>query len=442
MKKRGFSDLPRDVQDAIWELVLRDIRIRHHPKKPLDLGRTLAIAAVNQSARICVFRVGIHRLINRGLCARSDTHWGIFLPDLDKHTLTVSADAFYQYPGIIEPKRQSQGSEQGSHTVAILRNARRLIIYDERSEILCQSISDHLAEGSSGLLKAKDALPRRLRSPIDFITNELGDLSGDFARLESVTYVGKQADWSWWMGDEYRVHGPEVVSRPPSQPHGTKSHGEYENMVGYFEERGISDDTGIEWGDFSGFTIDPREQWDFRRCWKDIPKKWRVNPKIGLRGFSYNSSSCGGVWAGFRLYLGESPRLEFSPLHWEDVKQYMYSFQTTSSGNPLPAIAHGPNSMPLRSSPHHCWEPVDGAFDSIGDTQGVDWRAPVDFSIPHPSWDPEEYMNPEFDGALSSEQQKELRYFNRHRILTLFNLVVLQKLYNLGLPDFSLYEEE
>lgn len=237
------------------------------------------------------------------------------------------------------------------------------------------------------------------------------------------------------MGDEYRVHGPEVVSRPPErfqnsvQPHGTNSLGEYENMVGYFEARSISDDTGIEWGEFSGFTTDPREQWDFRRCWQDIPGKCQVNPKIGLRGFSYNSSSCGGVWAGFRLYLGKSPRLEFSPLHWEDVKQYMYSFRTTSSGNTLPAIAHGylteraagrfpqcivkvdiirPNSLPPQSSPHHCWEPVDGAFDSIGDTHGVDWRDPVDFSIPHPSWDPEEYMDPEFDGALSAEHRKSL----------------------------------
>jgi hypothetical protein len=141
----------------------------------------------------------------------------------------------------------------------------------------------------------------------------------------------------------------------------------------------------------------------------------------------------------------------------------MYSFRTTSSGKPLPAIAQGyvteraagrfpqcivkvdiirPNSIPLRSSPHHCWEPVDGAFDSISDTQGVDWRAPVDFSVPHPSWDPEEYMNPEFDRALSAEQQKELRHFNRHRILTLFNLVVMQKLRNLGLPDSYFYEKE
>jgi hypothetical protein len=150
---------------------------------------------MNRSVRICVFRVGIHRLINRGLCARSDTHWDIFLPDLDKHTLTVSADAFYQYSGIIEPSRReperlSQNFRQRSYTVGVLSNVRRLVIHDERSEILCQSMSDHLAEGSGGLLKAKDELPRRLRSPIDIIMNELGNLSGDFARLENITYVG------------------------------------------------------------------------------------------------------------------------------------------------------------------------------------------------------------------------------------------------------------
>lgn len=96
----------------IWEFVLRDIRIRDHPAKPLNLGRALAIAAVNRSARRYVFSVGVHRLANRGLCARSDMPHHIFLPDLDNRRLTVSADAFYQFPGIVEPKRRITESER------------------------------------------------------------------------------------------------------------------------------------------------------------------------------------------------------------------------------------------------------------------------------------------------------------------------------------------
>ncbi|VUC26699.1 unnamed protein product [Clonostachys rosea] len=365
--------------------------------------------------------------------------------------------AFCQYTGIIKPKRSFRNIEQDIYTVGILWNARELIIYDDASEIWRHGIHWHVKEGNCGIFKAKNGLPVELRDPLDIITKDLESLSGDFKKLEDITFVGKLADWSWLMGDEYRVHGPEVVTKPlegfpnPRESDGTKSQDEYGNMGEQFQELGISDDSGIKSQTFSGSTLPPREQWNVRPSWQEVLGERSPKPKIGRHGFSYNSSSCGGVWAGFRLYLGDQPRLEFSPLRWEDVKQYTYSFRTSPDHHPSPSFIKGylnggksahfpqcivkldiirPGELPHWTSSHDCWEPVTGAFDSsIGDLRGVDWRIPVEFSVPHPSWGPEEYTDPGFDEPLSQGHQKELGYLNKCRLLALFNLVVMQSLY-------------
>lgn len=42
---------------------------------------------------------------------------------------------------------------------------------------------------------------------------------------------------------------------------------------------------------------------------------------------SYDATSCGGIWAGFRIWPHEGGRVEFSLLGWDDVKDTAYACQ-------------------------------------------------------------------------------------------------------------------
>ncbi|CAH0027763.1 unnamed protein product [Clonostachys rhizophaga] len=342
-----------------------------------------------------------------------------------------------------------------------------------------------------------------------------------FPNLSDLTYVTRKAHYNWWIGGEYRVHGPDVVSRPAE---GCKWHGEPEKNINaawvedylegnpkdqgleYYEKMGICDDTGTTWA-FDGKNSFAQNIWQFawqRRLGVDpglretyaytdkrrdtMIHKYSDNasaavPKIGLRGYSYNTSSCGGFWAGYRLYVGNHPRLEFSPLAWDDVKEYLESFQTYEDNREDAEFGkeeaetvskrykHGKDIKPSspetivkitiirpgeeapRSHPHHCWEPVAGDFNNCDDLQGVDWRQVFPVNPPPVGKEFKKFMAPGFNRRLSDEdnmllcsrEEKLLKNLNRFRIRQIF-YTVMRGIYGnhkAGLPaPYHFHESE
>jgi hypothetical protein len=159
----------------------------------------------------------------------------------------------------------------------------------------------------------------------------------------------------------------------------------------HYQSKGIVGDTGIRWE--TDMNQDWKDTlWDARsdanlivmpadvfldaitaRGWGAI---WEHRPNVGFRGFSYGSTSCGGMWAGFRYFEGPTPRVEFSPLSWDEVKDATYACRLTNGpaeyleNFPQPfdrehfpemiikvfIIREGEDSPPAEH--HHCWEEV------------------------------------------------------------------------------------
>ncbi|VUC27570.1 unnamed protein product [Clonostachys rosea] len=445
-----FVQLPPEIQDRVWDSALEGVKVSPEMTKALFRRNVVfTILQVSQAAQDCVIHIAKSRMTNCQKCSlggKLPTSFGLD----DKGTLVMS------------------WSTEKADTARI-HDKTRLVLYRSRG-LMSKSMATRLAmaKREGGPFIGENGLPRPYRDIIEIVMDDLGGLSGKFANLKDVTYVGKFVDSSWRMGDEYKVHGPEIVSRLPRDGYLSD---QYEEMLKYYEQKGIADESGLQW---------PHGCLTHIRSWKEKTLRketWAVTPNIGTRGFSYNRSSVGGVWAGFRVYLGDNPRVEFSPLSWEEVKEDTCSFQTFGKGRqseyPIPTIAHAfvdgddhnrqfpqgvikiaiirPGEQAPPSLPHHCWEAVAGTFDRPDNSHEVDWRKAVDFE-PGPTWEPEKHLEakspPRPKNDMTEEEkkilaafEKELKYFNRHRIQAMF-IEAIRPLLEIENPEKSIYVEE
>lgn len=149
---------------------------------------------------------------------------------------------------------------------------------------------------------------------------------------------------------------------------------------------------------------------------------------------------------GFRLFLGDHPRLEFSPLTWDDVKEYMISFKdcpeykqpsdqgwrkapeepnwhTSFPGCIIKVTVIRPGETAPASSPHHCWERVGGKYEhGSSDLKGVDWRTLGDIEPTRGEF-MRELHRPKH-AAPVTEREKEIAWcLNRYRILMFWTYV-------------------
>ncbi|CAH0057681.1 unnamed protein product [Clonostachys solani] len=375
-------------------------------------------------------------------------------PDTDTFVIPMHGGKSAPFPRNVP---HPQGVKHGATPPEKIQHMRKLILFDPEMEPIRAVFTKGVP--IDRLLSELNVPPQTAWAPAQSEQDELIPIDADwperFSKLNDLTYVTRKTHYSWWIGGEYHVHGPDVG-------------------LEYYEKMGICDDTGTTWAfdetnsfrlNIWHFALNRRKGADpnfktpgYLAPWyyKSIKMKYSRNtsavvPKIGLRGYSYNTSSCGGFWAGYRLYLGKHPRLEFSPLVWDDVKEYLDAFQThednredcsipTVKGTEkhyrvkgvepsspemivkISIIRPGEEAPP--SHPHHCWEPVAGDFSNCGNLQGVDWRLTVPISPPPAKEEFKKFMAPGFNRLVSDKdklllcerEEKLLKNLNRFRI--------------------------
>lgn len=171
--------------------------------------------------------------------------------------------------------------------------------------------------------------------------------------LTDLTIAYTRADCEWFL-DTFAVQGPDMNSVSSADclwylPEATDAFTAVEGALVYdksqegalyYQSRGIQVDAGVRWPvdqteDPHGSMCDRRDITDERNRHFHTPKPktfkrstWKYRPNVGLRGFHKNKTSCGGMWAGFRYFPDvDPPRLEFSPLCWDEVKDASYACQ-------------------------------------------------------------------------------------------------------------------
>ncbi|KAF7557526.1 hypothetical protein G7046_g6014 [Stylonectria norvegica] len=177
----------------------------------------------------------------------------------------------------------------------------------------------------------------------------------------------------WWVPG-YQIEGPELPVSGLLSQDGSNDYivSSASSAVG----NGPRGDTGIEWPVTQRSRIDlgpdtpqihPWSGYDYDQgldAGHSQIHDNRVLPRIGLRGYSQDSTSYGGHWAGFRYYT-DTRRVEFSPLAWSEVKDTLLVCQ--SRLGPLPElvckifIVRPGETAPCEQ--HHCWEEVVEAKD-------------------------------------------------------------------------------
>ncbi|KAF4955612.1 hypothetical protein FGADI_4447 [Fusarium gaditjirri] len=141
-----------------------------------------------------------------------------------------------------------------------------------------------------------------------------------------------------------------------------------------FQIRRIPADTGIAWD------MPARDMLSNPEDLEGIPASNLRHsiPNIGLHGYSRGALSLGGNWAGFRFYPG-SPKIEFSPLSWEEVEpligQY-YGIDERGHNTFTPGfvarvwIIQSQKDVEETEKPHHCW--VEVSEPQLGDPEWVE----------------------------------------------------------------------
>ncbi|VUC36797.1 unnamed protein product [Clonostachys rosea] len=483
-----FGRLPPEIQQRVWCLALEDEWISPSwSKADFRHSAVFAISDTCRSAREHVAHINKLRVAWNKSDGQFPKHQAAFLPELDRDTLITSTSPAEQHTSHLR-------LESDDTAITRVGQTKKLIIYDGENKMFKHHMKIYLQKwrdlGSKGwrkfgferrrpvvvgrsrrvgskrsrkrpaLKNHTTTLPLSTCDPFSFGTNEFAKISEHLGNLEDITLVSPSVHPSWRINKEYRVEGPEVMNKLPveelirtnqweskfedkGQQEESYQGKKYRKMLRYYQERGISDDTDIRWRDIS-LHHSTSDWWQEMSPWGSAMLN---RPNIDPRGFSHNISSMGGIWAGFRLYLGDQPRLEFSPLHWDEVKEYMWSFQRFQGGGsyPIPTRAHGfvdetkhqahfpeaiiklfivrPGQKPPLSSPHHRWEPLTGDFDTSG-ACGFDWRPAIDFNR-LPNWKLHRLFSS--NKALYSEyKQKEEYYHNRLKIRSLFAHVIKQ----------------
>ncbi|CAI6094810.1 unnamed protein product [Clonostachys chloroleuca] len=518
-----FRQLPVEIQLKIWTAALENVWVGVCPgKTQFRWNPALAMSRVCKIAREHVKKTHHYRLVRCGRFHRPGKLWDVVPtnPDTDTFIIPIHGRGHAPLPRNVDLQ---QSSNHTGDTSEMVQHMRKLILFETTMNPIRAMFAE--AVPIDQLLSELNVPPQTALAPAqpesqDELIPVDPDWSKRFPKLNDLTYVTRKTHYSWWIGGEYRVHGPDVVSRPAE---GCEWYGEpqdnikaawvedylgkrekrtkvnssgscqspttqlNEEALKYYEKIGICDDTGTSWA-FDEENSFKKNIWHLalkRRKGDDpnsskpeylSPTRFKsidmsfsrdvsaVVPRIGLRGYSYNASSCGGFWAGYRLYLGNRPRLEFSPLVWDDVKEYMDSFQTYEDNNPdrnffsesrshetyirsfyrvegiepsspemivkISIIRPGEEAPP--SHPHHCWEPVAGDFSNCGDLQGVDWRLPVPISPPPSEKEFKKFMAPGFNRRVSDKdklllcerEEKLLKSLNRLRIRRIFDQVM------------------
>ncbi|CAG9940249.1 unnamed protein product [Clonostachys rosea f. rosea IK726] len=508
-----FRKLPVEIQLKIWTAALENVWVGVCPgTTQFRWNPALAMLTVSKISRERVKKTHHYRLARCGRFPPPNKLWDVVPtnPDTDTFIIPIHDRGHAPLPRNVD--LQQSKNHTGDTPEMMQQHMRKLILFETTMNPQRARFAEAVPIGQ--LLSELSVPPQTASAPAQpEPQDELIPIDPDWSER-----FPKLNDLTWWIGGEYRVHGPDVVSRPAE---GCEWYGEpqdnikaawvedylgkrenktklnsngscqspatqhNEEALKYYEKIGICDDTGTTWA-FDEENSFKKNIWHLalkRRKgddpnsnepgylhparFKSIDMRFSRNvsavvPKIGLRGYSYNTSSCGGFWAGYRLYLGSRPRLEFSPLVWDDVKEYMNSFQTYEDNKSDRNVLSGlderysrsfynvegiepsspemivkisiirPGEEAPPSHPHHCWEPVAGDFSNCGDLQGVDWRLTVPVSPPPSERDFKKYMAPGFNRRVSDKdklllcerEEKLLKILNRFRIRRIFDQVM------------------
>ncbi|KAK7425824.1 hypothetical protein QQZ08_007673 [Neonectria magnoliae] len=182
----------------------------------------------------------------------------------------------------------------------------------------------------------------------------------------------------------YQMYGPDIVGEQDDDMlwgRRDNEDGYREEAERFFQDKGLSSfaDTGLRWpidspwdtirnaADVAAAEILEYKTWwwlkyhpsPYPLTWKHMTWKQFV-PRIGFYGYSWNDTSMGGEWAGFRYYTA-TQRVEFSPLaYWEVVDQLN---TLENAHKPLPDLVVRvwiirPGEEAPENQPHHAWETV------------------------------------------------------------------------------------
>ena len=329
----GFPVLPREVQLMIWEFAAQPSIVSTEPARDglPSRGSTgaSALSAIHylsrelQGAPIApaLLRNLLGSIIHLDLAVDTVKVFGSFVPKV--------------IPSAVWP------GPEGRYYQSPIR------------KLLCASPSAHI---DFNLLVEAEANP----IPLDLER---------WPVLEELTFVYTRADVGFFLRD-YIVQGPTMNGVPAQdcQWHtplalesftaqgGATVYDRTHAGAKYYRSKGIDVDSGIRW------RVDKRQDlqntiWERRNGTKKALEAgsrgsahgsqrarserrgsqvggyhphqdiWANRPNVGLHGMSYDVTSCGGIWAGFRIWPHEGGRVEFSPLGWDDVKDTMYACQ-------------------------------------------------------------------------------------------------------------------
>lgn len=332
----------------IWESLLQPRFVRFSPPDSNPhLDEAIAMRDANHETRSMIART--HRVSFREwhVSERSSHGWRVLEPRY--HLMDIDRDTFrtmnMQLPMVrTTPAWPLSG---GSHFVLPIKKLLSL-----REETPDRSLS-------------------RMQAVV-FTRPVIGLRLGNLTLLEELTMAFAVSSKDWWIPG-FEEYGPHIVNKPDEdlvddETRGTEDYHLACQAGAYFEKLGIRGDTGLRWPSPCQEKSSNCEHTDLQhghlgwatRKGKFLSPKY---PRIGLRGFSRNSVSMGGQWAGYR-YHEATPLVEFSPLSWDEVKDTMYEaakdngtayFQFPQLIVKVFIVRAG--QVPY-DAPHHCWTTV------------------------------------------------------------------------------------
>ncbi|KAF4957347.1 hypothetical protein FSARC_11346 [Fusarium sarcochroum] len=180
-----------------------------------------------------------------------------------------------------------------------------------------------------------------------------------FPRIQEFVLSIQIAPTKHWHIDVSQMSEPEIAApRQINDTQGTamESH-QKPSLAENLLIRGIPDDTG------------PDEEWNLFGNPSAPSSGLGSGPQIDAHGYSGGAMSEGGKWAGFRYYV-ETEEVEFSPLAWSEVRQFVRRLHAPNGSAMVLPVIQDPqlisrvwiirpnNKIEPEEQPHHCWTKV------------------------------------------------------------------------------------